>query len=96
MINSPLHTHTRADESGEQPPPDFLSEMMSLNEEVDDAAGQPDRLERLLQHNQETQSDLQSAISRSFRQQDWHNCKRLLVRLKFYRSIENSIKQRIE
>lgn len=72
--------------------PEFLSEMMELNEEVESADA--DRLDQILQEVTEKESTLLQQLSLSFRSKDYDSCKRLLMQLKFYQSLIASIKDK--
>lgn len=72
--------------------PEFLSEMMELNEEVESADA--DRLDQMLQEVREKESILLQQLSLSFGSKDYDSCKRLLMQLKFYQSLITSIKDK--
>lgn len=68
--------------------------MMELNEDVEGAVRE-DQLIQMKEENARTQSHLQQQIAEAFNRQDFDRCKSLLIQLKFYRSIEQSIKQKL-
>ena len=86
-----------SDDSSVQLSGDFLNDMMKLNEDVEDAAAanDVDYLIQMRKENVSKQLQLQQQIAHAFLQQDYDLCKRQLIQLKFYRSIEQSIKQKL-
>ncbi|KOC66948.1 Iron-sulfur cluster co-chaperone protein HscB, mitochondrial [Habropoda laboriosa] len=65
--------------------PEFLMELMEKNEEIDDAEDNEEKINKLVQDNQE--------IANAFRQNDIKKAEALLIRMKYYDTINNRLKK---
>ncbi|OXU28621.1 hypothetical protein TSAR_010926 [Trichomalopsis sarcophagae] len=73
--------------------PEFLMEVMEINEEVEEAFENKEKALMLLQKNRETLAVLTKQISTAFSNNDIDQAKKLLIRMKYYMSIDNRLKK---
>ncbi|XP_003427292.1 iron-sulfur cluster co-chaperone protein HscB [Nasonia vitripennis] len=73
--------------------PEFLMEVMEINEEVEEAFESKEKALMLLQKNRETLAVLTKQISTAFSNNDIDQAKKLLIRMKYYTSIDNRLKK---
>lgn len=74
---------------------DFLSEVMEMNEMVDEVKSQKE-LEKLRTRMMDKMIRMEEDIDKTFKSNDLNECKKLLMRLKFYRTIWMTIKDKRE
>ncbi|XP_058808336.1 iron-sulfur cluster co-chaperone protein HscB [Phymastichus coffea] len=73
--------------------PEFLMEIMELNEEIEEASENKKKVLELLVKNRSTLTLLTRKISDAFHHQDIEQAKKYLIRMKYYISIEARLKQ---
>ncbi|KAG5883074.1 hypothetical protein JTB14_031185 [Gonioctena quinquepunctata] len=73
--------------------PEFLMEVMTLNEEVEDAEGNIKKMKMLNEKNKMQVEKLLKNIDDSFRNSDIENAKKYIIILKYYSSISNRINE---
>nr|CAH7712753.1 unnamed protein product [Callosobruchus chinensis] len=71
--------------------PEFLLEMMSLNEEVEEAGNDKQLLKKLFDKNKSVISKLEEEIQENFISNNIENTKKNVIRLKYFMSIHNRI-----
>ncbi|XP_014216876.1 iron-sulfur cluster co-chaperone protein HscB, mitochondrial [Copidosoma floridanum] len=72
--------------------PEFLMEIMENNEQVEEAAEDKEKALELLKKNREILDSLIKQISTSFREENIDEAKKLLIKMKYYISIESRLK----
>ncbi|XP_017788355.1 PREDICTED: iron-sulfur cluster co-chaperone protein HscB, mitochondrial [Habropoda laboriosa] len=73
--------------------PEFLMELMEKNEEIDDAEDNEEKINKLVQDNQSVLNKLTMEIANAFRQNDIKKAEALLIRMKYYDTINNRLKK---
>ncbi|XP_076751679.1 iron-sulfur cluster co-chaperone protein HscB-like protein, mitochondrial [Xylocopa sonorina] len=72
---------------------EFLMEIMEKNEEVDDAADDEEKIKKLAEENRAVLNDLIRKVADAFRQNDIKEAEFLLIRMKYYDTINNRLKK---
>lgn len=91
-----LQLHGESTEWGtEATSPEFLANMMEKFEEVADAGDLP-KLQKLLDANEARLRLYREKISKAFMQQDKKNIKKNLVEMKYFESLNQELKDKIE
>ena len=72
---------------------EFLAEMMERNEEIEMADAK--NIENLLKKVQNDLNDESTMLGKSLDGKDYENAKSIVVKMKYLKSIENSIKVKI-
>ncbi|XP_047118201.1 iron-sulfur cluster co-chaperone protein HscB [Schistocerca piceifrons] len=80
-------------ESTQHSDPEFLMEIMELNESVEMASSAAE-LNVIEEQNKETLQQLSRDLSSSFAEGDMEKAKRILVRMKYYSTAESKIKEK--
>jgi len=73
--------------------PEFLMEIMEINEQIEEASEDKGKTLELLKINRSVLDSLTKQISQSFHNENIDEAKRLLIKMKYYISIENRLKQ---
>ncbi|CAL7946069.1 unnamed protein product [Xylocopa violacea] len=72
---------------------EFLMEIMEKNEEIDDAADDEEKIKKLVEKNGAVLNDLITQVADAFRQNDIKRAELLLIRMKYYDTINNRLKK---
>nr|XP_012141878.1 PREDICTED: iron-sulfur cluster co-chaperone protein HscB, mitochondrial isoform X1 [Megachile rotundata] len=71
----------------------FLMEIMEKNEEIDEADNDKEKIKQLMQENERTLSDLTKDVADAFRKEDIKEAETVLIRMKYYYTINNRLKK---
>ncbi|XP_076244931.1 iron-sulfur cluster co-chaperone protein HscB-like protein, mitochondrial [Calliopsis andreniformis] len=72
---------------------EFLMEIMEKNEEIDDALNDVAKIKKIMQENETMLNDMSMEIGDAFRQNNIKQAETLLIRMKYYDSINTRLKK---
>lgn len=72
--------------------PEFLMEIMERNEEVESASNDKEKTIHLMEENKQILQELSKKVADAFDNNDMEKAKEVLVKMKYYASIENRLK----
>lgn len=73
--------------------PEFLMDILEKNEEIETASKDEKTAIKLIVENRKTLADLTKNVSEAFKRQDNETAKQLLIKMRYYTSIENRLKK---